>query len=1240
MHQNFKRKRDIPTAGSPHLEAVRLILMILAIAMAFSLTVNDARAMMDLADEPLLPQIKPAPPNIMILLDDSTSMAFEFLIKDYQEGCFPNPAGDAAVGFGYIYDCPRDQKPAEAAACMGEDDRRLWKSRSHAYNLIYYNPLVNYAPWPGFGNRSFSPADPNYPRLHPIGDNADSLDLDDRSFSVTLEIAAVPVAVLEVGHAHYFQEGKNGKIYLIALDGERERINYFEVTQVEGSGMTEKVKTVKSINVPPAGIQVADYGEARQNFANWFTYHRRREYVAKGTVAALIQKLEGVRVGVLSLSGRAIVPLQPVSVWRQGVLRDERSVLLQSIYGCDSAGDSPLREGLQDVGEYFKTNSKRLIHHRGDSADGDAPPYFSRVDGGACQQSFTLMVTDGYYNYEKRDLAVGNSDGDGDSLYDGGLYADSLSETLADVAMHYYENDFSPDAQDAPAAAGLPDRVLGPQQIHPCVSDTAVHQHMVTLGLAFGGIGGLKSADDGVGPDCANDAVNAEKAEGEFIDVPPWPDTIEAKSKKTIEDLVHAAVNGRGQLLDAGDLQTLTDTFTDRIGTVLNRTGSSAPLLATRLTDSGLNQDDMYLFQAIYQTENWSGDVKAFRLDPDTGTILSDTPAWSAADSLNMASANRRNILSYDGISGIPFDEKHLSDSQKKLLGPDFSKIVHYLKGENVEGYRTRASRLGDIVHASPVFNEGIVYVGANDGMLHAFEVANESEKALSGKEIFAYVPRRVYGNLNALVQPDYRHKYFVDLTPTIATGSGILGTAETVTLLIGGLGKGGKGYFALDISTPDFMTPDDVLWEFPKAGDRASENDSGYSFSKPMAARTNSDDPEESWIVIFGNGYDSTHGNAVLFMLNPGTGELIRKITADNPGISPENGLSSPIAVDVNADQKVDFVYAGDLKGNMWKFDLTANNSSGWKVAYSDGTYDQPLFKASGPHGSEQPITTKPEVMLHSDGQGLMVLFGTGKLLGNSDYADTRPQSVYGVWDYGDRIYFPENGGYSDDDDREYLGTFTRPGLSNQPPNVTLMEQTSEPYTFISNGEADSLVESDLRVLSGGQPAWQTQPDADGSGERKFPDLSAVGTTHAGWYYDLPLDGERVTSDVLLRDGRLTVIGFTPDADRCSDQSSSFLMELDAYTGGKPATAVLDLNDDGVLDGQDEVNIDHEGAGAGAGIPPAGIKISGSLQPPAVLRMNDQIAAGYLNTSTGIIRMQKIRAERLGVLYWKEIER
>ncbi len=415
--------------------------------------------------------------------------------------------------------------------------------------------------------------------------------------------------------------------------------------------------------------------------------------------------------------------------------------------------------------------------------------------------------------------------------------------------------------------------------------------------------------------------------------------------------------------------------------------------------------------------------------------------------------------------------------------------MVPYIKGKNIAGYRIRTTKLGDIVHSSPVLEEGIIYVGANDGMLHAFEITSDNEGKINGNEIFAYIPGFVFENLKELADPGYRHRYFVDLTPTVVKGNGILGGENSETILVGGLGKGGKGYFALDISTPKSMAPDDVLWEFPKAADQEAKSDIGYSFSKPLVVRTNSDRRDESWIVIFGNGYDSANDNAVLFILNPRTGDIIKKIIADNPSVGSGNGLSSPIAVDVNADKKVDFVYAGDLKGNMWKFDLTAKNASQWGVAYNDGTYDQPLFKAEGPDGSEQPITSRPEVMLHPGGHGLMVLFGTGKLLGNSDFTDKNLQSVYGIWDYGDRVYYPgEWGDYSNDDDQEYLGSFTRPQLSNQPENVTLIEQTSGPNTAYVTGEDDNPVKVDLRVMSSGEPAWKTTYDNDPEGEAQFP--------------------------------------------------------------------------------------------------------------------------------------------------------
>ncbi|MBT8367506.1 MAG: PQQ-binding-like beta-propeller repeat protein, partial [Deltaproteobacteria bacterium] len=707
------------------------------------------------------------------------------------------------------------------------------------------------------------------------------------------------------------------------------------------------------------------------------------------------------------------------------------------------------------------------------------------------------------------------------------------------------------------------------------------HQHMVTYAMAFGVTGNLNPDDYEVDPASLHYLKKKDKKHLTYGNYPNWPGNLEAKSKETIDDLFHATANGRGKFLTAKDSREMARTLTELTSNVLDRTGSSSSITMNKNSQHGGSGDDILMFQAGYMTGNWSGDVRAYRIDSTTGDILGSGPAWSAAESLNLTSWNQRNILSYNGSFGIEFDENLLTDVQKTILGPGYSDLVGYIKGDAIDGYRLRSSKLGDIVHSSPVLEEGILYVGANDGMLHAFEIHPHRDGKIKGDEIFAYIPSFVFENLIAFADPGYRHKYYVDLTPTVTKGKGLLGGDDLETILVGGLGKGGKGYFALDISAPASMTADNVLWEFPNTASQDNINDIGFSFSKPLVVRSNISGDDESWIVIFGNGYDSANGNAVLYILDPRTGKIIKKIVADNPSVDLENGLSSPIAVDVNADQKVDFVYAGDLKGNMWKFDLTGHNTIEWGVAYNDGAYDQPLFKAEGPLGSEQPITSKPEVMLHPDRHGLMVLFGTGKFLGNSDVADNRTQSVYGIWDYGDRVYYPgEWGDYSNDDDQEYLGTFTRDRLSNQPQNVTLIKQISDDYTVFINGENDDPVEVNLRIMSSNQPIWRTKYDNDTIGVPDFPDLSDIGTSHAGWYYDLPLVGERIINDLQLRDGRVAVICFRPSPDRCSDENSSFIMELNAFTGGSIPEAIFDLNGDGVIDKADTVFTGYDAEG------------------------------------------------------------
>ena len=1217
---------------------IRVFLSTILTAVFFLTT--PVHGTMDIADEPMMAVIKPAPANIMFLLDDSGSMTFEVLTADYYEGRFPNPEENERDGYGYIFDDDDHHVAEDVIRYMGPAGRKFWKSQFHEYNVIYYNPRVAYDPWPGYGDQSFSPADREFPKRHPLKKSSGTIDLDGESFSVTLEIEALPDDILQVKHAHYFQKAENGDIYLVVLDGGDKKTKYYAVTQVEGSGMAEIISKVRSVAAPPGEIRVNGYSQARQNFANWLTYHRRREYRAKAAVAEVIKNLKGVRVGILSINGTAIVPLKPIGLWKEGIYYDETTTLLQDLYKCDVGGETPLREGLQNIGNYYRSNSNHLTHFKGQSVAGRAPPYFPEAEGGACQQSIAIVMTDGYYSNSIKNLKVGNADSDNTSLYDESCYADGLSETLADVAMYYYENDLSPDPEDAPAGGGLPDRVYNPELLYKRSPDKAPHQHMVTYAMALGVTGNLKPDDYEADPASLHYLKKKDKKNSTYGNYPNWPGNFEAKSKETIDDLFHATVNGRGRFLTASDSREMVRTLNELTSNVLNRTGSCSSITMNKNPRQGGGGDDILMFQAGYMTDDWSGDVRAYRLDSITGEILGDGPAWSAAESLNLTPWNQRNILSYNGSFGIEFEENQLTDPQKTKLGPDFRDLVEYIKGNAIDGYRFRSSKLGDIVHSSPVLENGVLYVGANDGMLHAFENQSHRDGEIKGDEIFAYIPSVVFDNLKALSDPDYRHKYYVDLTPTVAKGKGLLGGDDFETILVGGLGKGGKGYFALDISEPGSMSAENVLWEFPNAVSLDDIDNIGFSFSRPLVVRTNSLTDDESWVVIFGNGYDSANGNAALYLLNPKTGDIVKQIVADNPTIDSGNGLSSPIAVDVNADEKVDFVYAGDLKGNMWKFDLTGPSAVEWEVAYNDGAYDQPVFKAQGPGGADQPITSKPEVMPHPDGHGLMVLFGTGQFLGNTDFTDRRTQSVYGIWDYGDRAYYPgEWGDYSNDDDREYLGTFTRDQLSNQPSNVTLLKQTSKNYTFWAGGESDESVPVNLRVMSADQPLWKTIYDDDPKGGPNLPDLSDIGASHAGWYYDLPLGGERIFRDVQLRDGKLAVICFRPNPDPCSDEGSSFLMELNAFTGGAPASATFDINEDGVIDPADIVFTEYDTDSNPVRIPPAGIEMLGNLQPPISLNLNHHIEISYLNSSTGAVHLLKTPAVKQGVIYWKELE-
>jgi Tfp pilus tip-associated adhesin PilY1 len=650
------------------------------------------------------------------------------------------------------------------------------------------------------------------------------------------------------------------------------------------------------------------------------------------------------------------------------------------------------------------------------------------AEGGGCLRAFVIAMTDGYYIGADSTVSpsVGNTDSDGvdrmnqTSVFDRGVFTgpnSGSSPTLADIAMYYYENDLH---------RGLSDVVPAHNQ------DTARHQHMVTYGVAFGVTGEL---DPAAFPNCLPRCAPTDSACPDAV-CPSW--TAPTTQPRKIDDLYHAAVNGRGLFLSADSPETLVGSLLRVMQDIQahKATGASVSINTQEL------RSDTYLYQATYIPGEWIGDVEAKPLDPTYGYIQQvqdalgnyvDQVDWSASAKLQTKGWANRQIVTYNdaSLSGVPFEYASLSAPQKALLNGNATiaqALTNYLRGDASEEirngglFRDRSRILGDIVHASPMPYRwdsslpGVIFAGANDGMLHALR---ESD----GVEVFAYVPNLVLKNLKLLSEDPYVHKYFVDSEPFIKKlGSG-------PTLLVGGLGRGGRGYYCLDISsmdaktgaagtTPPFNQSIDassvVKWEYPVNSDpenAALDPDMGYSYSQAYIVNSNA-----GWVVIFGNGYNSANGDAALYVLRlTSTGDLVSatptKIRTYSGGAAPNcNGLSSPALVDVNLDGKVDFAYAGDLLGNLWKFDLRASSVSSWKVAYNTqaaGTgAPRPLFQAKNQAGFRQPITTQPDIMRHCrfDRYGYLVIFGTGRYLGLDDYNDAgSTQSIYGIWDWAE---------------------------------------------------------------------------------------------------------------------------------------------------------------------------------------------------------------------------------------------
>jgi len=438
------------------------------------------------------------------------------------------------------------------------------------------------------------------------------------------------------------------------------------------------------------------------------------------------------------------------------------------------------------------------------------------------------------------------------------------------------------------------------------------------------------------------------------------------------------------------------------------------------------------------------------------------------------------------------------------------------------------------------------VYAAANDGFLHAYDAETLDEQ-------FLYMPSAMFPTIAEYTQPGFVYRPYVDgpLTEGDAYFSG-----AWQTLLLGAFRGGAKGLFALDISAPQNFDETDVLWEYSEPA--VLDDDLGHLYGKVsliksnISSSTDYDRTAGDWLVAFGNGYNSVNGHSVLYLLDPQSGAEIVKL---DTGIGPEssvnnslganvnatmpNGLGAPFLVDLNQDFKVDLAYAGDLYGNMWRFDLRDNSVNDWRVTL--------VYAAKDSDGLPQPITGRPVVNSHPSGlPGVMVYFGTGKYLEPSDIEpiESTRQTFYGIWDRIDEdLLVDRDGDGTPDNDETHLGNgFVRGHLLDQ-------------QIELQGGDFEGVA---IRIVS-------NKPITYSNGDR----LEVVVGEVLGWFIDFD-EGELIPGNPILRGGNVIFTTLIPSGDLCTPGGSSWIMELNSKSGGPPLFQAFDNDGNYVITKED----------------------------------------------------------------------
>jgi type IV pilus assembly protein PilY1 len=913
------------------------------------------------------------------------------------------------------------------------------------------------------------------------------------------------------------------------------------------------------------------YNEEMTNYANWYAYYRTRMQATKTAISQAFNVLDnGYRLGYMTINNNNRNDFLNVLDNTTGS-SGQKQAWYSKLFAANPNGATPLQQTLSGAGLYYAGNTARI----NGQITIDPIQY-------ACQRNYTLLSTDGYWNSGNAPTqigggAIGNQDGTEARPY---LDGNNTSNTLADIAEYYYATDLRS------SALGNATNASGVDVSSNAYSNGQQRMNTYTVGLGASGYmqyqSGYASSTSGDYFDVANGTVTSSSTQNAGVCIWQasgacnWP-VPAADAQTTIDDLWHAAVNGRGTYYSASNAAELQSGLTDFLNNVNAASSSSAAVTISSQKLSAGNGN--FSFGTTFCSGKWFGDLARYSIDGSTAQVTG-AAAWSQSGAgtdcanatgaltstplLDRLAPTARKIYTYDPVTSsalLPFQWASLSAPLKAYFqipaisglsqlctsgtdcviaagrvnsttaggttGAGGINLVNYLRGDRsnegtttADYYFPRAHVLGDVVNSQPVYvqtpkasyadtgyaafksaqatRQGMVYVGANDGMLHAFNADN-------GAEAWAYIPSMMLPQLYKLADKNYpaTHQPFVD--GNLAQDDAYFNNAWH-TILVGGLGGGGRGFYAMDITVP---TAPVLLWEFTsdstKAAPYIADADLGYSYGKPVVTKLS----DGTWVVLVTSGYNNVapgSGHGFLWVLNARTGTVIKKIdtgvgTTTGGGVvtgcavAPCPSGLSKIAAYVESAQNnlATHVYGGDLYGNFWRFDVSALTATGGNAPV------QLLATLADASGNRQPITSRPDIGLPNGMRTLYV--GTGAYLGVSDISTTRQQSMYAIKDL-------------------LATTAAVGGVYASPRSNTCSAAATSSACFVR----------------------QILPTGGGSATSSVT-YSWTMATMNGWYIDLPTSGERVDADLTLQLGVLVFVSNSPStAGACSIGGYSYL--------------------------------------------------------------------------------------------------